>query len=43
MGERENVLSSVHVGKGVCNAVESSGVKSQMEPTCAAIRRARRE
>lgn len=29
------VLSSVHVGKGVCNAVESSGAKSQMESTCA--------
>lgn len=32
-GQRENVLSSVHVGKGVCNAVESSGAKSQMEST----------
>lgn len=29
-----NVLSSVHVEKGVCNAVESSGAKSQMESTC---------
>lgn len=31
-------LSSVHVGKGVCNAVESSGAKSQMElPTCRGV------
>ena len=38
-----NVLSSVHVEKGVCNAVESSGAKSQIESTCAAVCRERRE
>jgi len=41
--EGERSLASVHVGKGVCNAVESSGAKSQMEPTRAAVRRERRE
>jgi len=40
--EGERSLPSVHVGKGVCNAVESSGAKSQMEPTRAAVRRERR-
>jgi len=27
----------VHIRKGVCNAVESSGAKSQMESTCVAL------
>lgn len=38
-----NVLSSVHVEKGVCNAVESSGAKSQIESTCAVVCQERRE
>lgn len=42
-GGMGNVLSSVHVEKGVCNAVESSGAKSQMESTCATMCRDRQE